>query len=200
MNLEINVMNDTHEAILDHEIDGITELDNKLPRWWVWLFNLCIVFSFVYMIVFHVLRIAPLPARQYEKEIANASAAAAPTPAPGAPDTAAVAVAAQTEEPSKDEATLAKGKEIFKANCAVCHGQNAGGLIGPNMCDDSWIHGPKFSDSLHIIREGVPAKGMITWKAILKPEDIQAVGSYLYTLRGSNPPNPKAPEGVKADS
>ena len=188
-----------NSPILDHEIDGIREMDNKLPRWWVWLFYLTTIFAVIYMVYFHVLNLGPLQAERFEQEMAaarGAVAVAAALPAGGEPGAAAVAPA--VEEPSTDPAVLAQGKVIFTANCLVCHGQNAEGLIGPNMCDDFWIHGPTYADNLHIIREGVLAKGMISWKAVLKPADIQAVGSYLFSLRGSNPPNPKAPEGVKA--
>ena len=188
-----------NSPILDHEIDGIREMDNKLPRWWVWLFYLTTIFAVIYMVYFHVLDLGPLQAEKFEREMAaarGAVAVAAALPAGGEPGAAAVAPA--VEEPSTDPAVLAQGKVIFTANCLVCHGQNAEGLIGPNMCDEFWIHGPTYADNLRIIREGVLAKGMISWKAVLKPADIQAVGSYMYSLRGSNPPNPKAPEGVKA--
>lgn len=192
-------MSNANGPLMDHEVDGIHELDNKLPRWWVWLFILTSVFAAVYLVYYHVARVAPLQAQQYANEVAAAKAATAPAVTPGPEGAAAAPAVAAVEEPLTDEATLAKGKQIFTVNCVVCHGQKGEGLIGPNLCDDSWIHGPKFADNLHIIREGVPAKGMITWKNILKPEDILAVGSYIYTLRGSNPPNPKAPEGVKAE-
>ena len=189
-----------NNSILDHEIDGIRELDNKLPRWWVWLFYLTTIFAVIYMVYFHVLDVGPSQTRKYEQEMAAArgeTEIAAVVP-PGGTAVAAAPVAA--DEPSQDPAVLARGKDVFKINCALCHGQNAEGLIGPNLCDDSWIHGATFADNLHTIREGVLAKGMISWKAVLKPADIQAVGSYIYSLRGSNPPNPKAPEGVKAGS
>jgi cytochrome c oxidase cbb3-type subunit 3 len=192
-------MNEQRDPILDHEIDGIKELDNKLPRWWVWLFNLTTIFAVIYMAYYHGLKTGSMQEQKYQNEIAAAEAAKAPA-AVVATDAAAAPATPAVEEPSKDEAVLAKGKQLFTVNCAVCHGQNGEGLIGPNFCDDSFIHGPAFADSLHIIREGVLAKGMISWKAVLKPDDILAVGSYIYSLRGSNPPNPKAPEGVKAGS
>ena len=78
--------------------------------------------------------------------------------------------------------------------CAPCHRADAGGLVGPNLCDDYWIHGSNFVDNLQTIWNGVPAKGMVTWKGTLKPETIYSVGSYIYTLRGSHPKNPKPPE------
>jgi cytochrome c oxidase cbb3-type subunit 3 len=191
-------MNEQPEQMHDHNYDGISELDNKLPRWWVWLFNLTTVFAVIYLAYYHLLKVGPGQEEAHRREVAAAQAALAPAVVATTGETAVVAAA--VEEPSTDDAVLATGKQIFTVNCAVCHGQNGEGLIGPNFCDDSFIHGPTFADSLHIIREGVLAKGMISWKAVLKPADIQAVGSYIYSLRGSNPPNPKAPEGVKADS
>lgn len=175
-----------------HEVDGITELDNRLPRWWVWLFNIMIVFAAVYLVYFHVMRLGDLQAAQYDREMARAR---------GAATAASAVVAAQPAEtgPSTDAQTLARGGALFAANCAVCHAPDGGGLIGPNLTDEYFIHGATFADAVHTITEGVLAKGMIAWKNQLRPADIQAVASYIFTLRGTTPANPKAPEGVKAD-
>jgi cytochrome c oxidase cbb3-type subunit 3 len=173
-----------------HEVDGINELDNHLPRWWVWLFNITIIFSVFYVLYFDVLKIGPSQAEQYEREMARAR---------GVTAAALAAAPPQLDAPSTDAAVLARGRELYMANCAVCHAADGGGLIGPNITDDYYIHGPTFADSVHIIREGVPAKGMIPWKTTLRPDDIHAVASYIYTLRGTTPANAKAPEGVKAE-
>lgn len=178
-------------TMMDHEVDGIRELDNKLPRWWVWLFHLTTLFAVVYMLYYHVFDIGDLQAAQYERSVA---AARGPAQEPAA----AAAAVPDADEPSTEQTVLARGRSVFTANCVVCHGQNGEGLIGPNLCDDFWIHGPTYADSLHTIREGVPAKGMISWKTMLKPADITAVASYIYTLRGTTPPNAKAPEGQPA--
>jgi cytochrome c oxidase cbb3-type subunit 3 len=175
-------MNDGKEnkdpLLLDHEYDGIQELDNKLPRWWVWLFNLSILFAFAYMGYYHVLGKGKIMEAQYRDEM-----------------TVGEAVKAMASlAPSKDPAVLAQGKETFSKLCAPCHRADGGGLVGPNLCDDYWIHGSNFVDNLTTIWNGVPAKGMVTWKGTLKPEAIYSVGSYIYTLRGSNPKNPKPPE------
>ena len=90
---------------------------------------------------------------------------------------------------------LARGKKTFRTLCAPCHRADGGGLVGPNLTDNYWIHGSSYADSVKIIWDGVPAKGMITWKTVLKPEDIQAVASYIYTLRGAKLLKPgKLPE------
>jgi len=184
------MMNDPeNQKLMEHSIDGITELDNNLPAWWVWLFILCVVWALGYMIYFHAMG-GPGQIQQYENELAAAKAALPAAPEP----TEATAV---ISEPSSEEAILAQGKDLFMKNCLVCHAPDGGGLIGPNMCDDYWIHGSAFSDTVHIINEGVPAKGMISWKPILKPDEIYAVASYIYTLRGTTPAAPKAPEGEK---
>ena len=99
-------------------------------------------------------------------------------------------------QPKSDAATLAEGKDTFMKLCAPCHRPDAGGLVGPNLTDDYWIHGSNFVDNLKTIWNGVPSKGMVTWKGVLKPGTIHAVGSYIYTLRGTKPVNPKPPENT----
>ena len=188
--------NDNNAPMADHNYDGISELDNNLPQWWVWLFILCCVWAAGYMVYFHMLG-GPTQLEEYNAEIAAATPAPPAAPEPGA-EPAAEPAAVAASEPSTDAAVLAQGKELFLKNCMVCHTADGGGLIGPNMCDDYFIHGPLFSDSIRIINEGVLAKGMISWKGVLKPEEIHAVASYIYTLRGTTPAAPKAPEGVQA--
>lgn len=173
--------------LLDHEYDGIQELDNKLPRWWVWLFNLSIAFAVVYMVYYHVLGKGKLMAAQYLEEMAVGAQLKAQAMA-GFEKTMA------SLEPSKDPLVLAQGHETFVKLCAPCHRADAGGLVGPNLCDDYWLHGSNFVDNLQTIWNGVPAKGMVTWKGTLNPNTIYAVGSYIYTLRGTHPKNPKPPE------
>jgi cytochrome c oxidase cbb3-type subunit III len=175
--------------LLDHEYDGIRELDNKLPRWWVWLFNLTILFAVGYLLYFHVLGKGQLMAAQYQEEIRVGTILKAKAMTAFERDMASL-------QPSQDALVLADGKETFLKLCAPCHRADAGGLVGPNLCDDYWIHGSNFVDNLQTIWNGVPAKGMVTWKGTLKPSTIYAVGSYIYTLRGSNPKNPKPPENT----
>lgn len=173
--------------LLDHEYDGIRELNNKLPRWWVWLFNLSILFAVVYMLYYHVFHAGKLMAAQYREEMLAGE------------QIKAVAIgeferSMATLQPSKDPAVISDGKETFAKLCAPCHRADGGGLVGPNLCDDYWIHGSNFVDNLQTIWNGVPSKGMVTWKGTLKPATIYAAASYIYTLRGSNPKNPKPPE------
>lgn len=181
-------MNDSKDPLLiDHEIDGIQELDNQLPRWWVWLFYLTIIFSAIYMVYYHVMKDGDIQAAEYRREMEKGE------------KIKAVALARfeqniGTMQPGADQAVLAKGQQTFKTLCAPCHREDGGGLVGPNLTDDYWIHGNTFGDSLKVIWNGVPEKGMVSWKGVLQPEDIRAVASYIYTLRGTQPPNPKPPE------
>ncbi len=178
---------DQDPLLLDHEYDGIQELDNNLPRWWVWLFYLCTLFAVLYMGYYHVLGKGDLQVAAYTKEMTLGDA---------------IKDAAQQKfestlgslEPSKDLVVLAKGGQVFTTYCAPCHRNDGGGLVGPNLCDDYWIHGDKFGDNLKIVITGVPEKGMLTWKGVLTPSDIHAVASYIFTLRGTHPPNPKIRE------
>lgn len=175
--------------LLDHEVDGIRELDNNLPRWWVWLFNLCVIFSVIYMVYYHVMKSGDLQAAEYAKETAIGEKI----------KTAALARFEQTlgdMQPLTDAAVLEQGKQTFKTLCAPCHREDGGGLVGPNLCDDYWIHGPKFADNLKVIWNGVPEKGMVSWKGVLQPKDIHHVASYIHTLRGTKPPNPKPAENT----
>ncbi|MFO1487679.1 MAG: cbb3-type cytochrome c oxidase N-terminal domain-containing protein [Verrucomicrobiota bacterium] len=175
--------------LLDHEYDGIHELDNNLPRWWVWLFNFSIGFGVVYLIYFHVLRAGDLSAAEYQKEMKlgnELKVAAMGKFEAGIP----------TLQPSKDAAALEAGKKTFMMMCAPCHRPDGGGLVGPNLCDDYWIHGSNYADNVTIIWNGVPAKGMVTWKNSLKPQQIEEVASFIYTLRGTKPANPKPPENT----
>lgn len=173
--------------LLEHEADGIKELDNLLPRWWVWLFYLTTAFAVVYMVYYHVLGKGELQAAAYENEMRIGDQIK--TKAMGAFEANMGSL-----QPETDEFELAKGKTVYTMNCAPCHREDGGGLVGPNMCDDYWIHGSEFSDNLRIIWNGVPEKGMVSWKGVLKPDEIKSVASYMYTFRGTNPENPKPPE------
>ncbi|MGH7972109.1 MAG: cbb3-type cytochrome c oxidase N-terminal domain-containing protein, partial [Limisphaerales bacterium] len=163
-------------GLLDHEYDGIRELDNKLPRWWVWLFNLSIIFAVCYMVFYHVLGRGKLMAAQYadEMRVGNEIKSKATKEFEGRMGSL---------QPSTDPVVIAEGKETFAKLCAPCHRPDAGGLVGPNLCDDYWIHGSNFVDNLRTIWNGVPSKGMVTWKTTLKPSTVYAAASYIYTLR-----------------
>ncbi len=180
--------------LMNHEADGIRELDNRLPRWWVWLFYLTTVFAVVYLGYYHVYgRLRPgkvkLSADEYLEEMAVGALLKS---------NAMASFEAQipTIEPSKDPVVVAQGKQLFLNYCSPCHRADGGGLVGPNLTDDYWIHGSNFTDNVRTIWNGVPEKGMITWKNSLKPKQVHEVASYIYTLRGTHPANPKPPENL----
>jgi cytochrome c oxidase cbb3-type subunit 3 len=181
--------NDPKEPLLlDHNYDGIQELDNKLPRWWVWLFYITIIYSAIYLVYYHVTRTGDLQAAEYANEMKIGEQIK--NGAMGKFESTIV-----TLQPSTDAGVLESGHQTYTKLCAICHRMDGGGLVGPNLTDNYWIHGSNYVDTVKIIWDGVPAKGMITWKTVLKPEEIQSVTSYIYTLRGAKLLSPgKLPE------
>ncbi len=184
------------EADIDmgHDYDGIRELDNKLPPWWLGMFYLSIVFSVVYMFAFHLSDIGPSSKQEYETEMEVAKAEVNAYVATQADKVNETNVTALT-----DPQELALGASIFAANCVSCHGKLGEGGIGPNMTDNYWIHGGGVQNVFKIIKNGVPEKGMISWSDQLRSSDMQRVASYILTLQGTNPPNAKAPQGTVYD-
>ena len=179
--------NDPKDPLMtDHEYDGIRELDNKLPRWWVWLFVITTFYAVGYMLFYHVAHAGNLQAAEYAAEMKQAEEVKAQA-------ISAFEVGIPTLTPSADETILASGHQIYGTYCAACHRADGGGLVGPNLTDDYWIHGSKFSDNVTVIWNGVPAKGMVTWKNVLKPNEVYAVASYIYTLRGAKLATPGKP-------
>lgn len=178
------------EIILDHNYDGIKELDNNLPPWWLYGFYATIIFGLVYMIRYHILN-ADDQFVEYEIEYAEAQRAIEEYK-----KNAKDLVDVNTVELLTDASDLNAGKKIFEVNCVVCHMADGGGGIGPNLTDEYWILGGGIKNVFNTISEGGRSgKGMIAWKASLKPAEMAQVASYLLQFQGSTPANPKAPEG-----
>lgn len=173
--------------MMDHEYDGIQEYDNPMPRWWVLLFVLTILFVPVYYLAPGDIGAGEKMAGMYDKELAAYKVAH-----PETPKISAEALEAVIHKPE----VITAGKAVFAANCVACHRADGGGLIGPNLTDDSWIHGGTPAQIHTTITEGVVAKGMPPWGKMLRPEQVTDVTAYVVSLHGTNPPNPKAPEGV----
>lgn len=178
------------DVLLDHDYDGIKELDNALPPWWKWGFYFTVVVAVIYMFRFHVIKTGPSPLEEYDHEMKTA--------------------AAKMEEFRKnskevfDEKTvtladakgIAEGKKIFSGTCFPCHGGNGeGNAVGPNLTDEYWLHGGSLGDVFKTINNGVPDKGMQAWGKTFSPTDIKNISSFILSLQGSKPVNAKAPQG-----
>ncbi len=176
--------------LLDHEYDGIQELDNPLPKWWKQLFYLTIIFSAGYFI-YYTFGSGPSIQHEFKTEASKIESLQPKSESP-APQKAAKAPAADTTSPE----AIAAGKAIFVAKCAACHLADGGGLIGPNLTDKFWINGDGSSEAItKVIHDGVPAKGMLAWGALLSETDIQNLVAFIHSIQGSSPATPKAPEG-----
>lgn len=176
--------------LLDHNYDGIKELDNKLPPWWLYLFYGCIVFAGIYLMKYEILG-GDDQETEFRKEMAQAKADVAKymLTAPDQMDESKVTLLTEA-------ADLAKGKAIFTTNCVACHRADGGGQIGPNLTDDHWLFGGSIKNVFHTVTNGGrDGKGMVAWKSTLKPTEIQQVASYVLSLQGTNPKDPKAPDG-----
>ena len=276
------------DVLMDHDYDGIRELDNDLPPWWLWLFYITIIWSAIYLVHYHVIGTGDSSSVEYMKEmdpnweestakagfsieyrsplyqssedltplsrvqiaIAQEKEAARLLAEKKAMGEASVSLSdisfdeiiiaamnaasaedleklksafpdiyeayqtggsaeSATAEPEKidepeievltDAASLASGESIYITNCATCHGKLGEGGIGPNLTDEYYLHGPTMNDIIRIMNNGVTAKGMISWRGILKPQQMHEVASYIYQLRGTNPPNAKEPQGEKVE-
>lgn len=178
------------DIVIDHEYDGIRELDNPVPIWFNGLFYATVVFGVVYLAIYHVFGWGLTQEQEYDREMARAEAARVEYLSQ-----VANLIDENTVEVDLSPNTVSAGQAIYLANCAVCHGQSGEGGIGPNMTDNYWIHGGEINDIFRIVKYGVLDKGMIPWEQMLTPAQIAEVSNYLISLRGTNPPNPKDPEG-----
>lgn len=178
------------EIVLDHNYDGIRELDNVLPPWWVYLFYATIIFAVVYLVRFHIIGDYD-QALEYEQEVAAAQIAIEEYK-----KNAKDLVDVNTVELLTDATDLNAGEKIFQTNCVACHMADGGGGIGPNLTDEYWILGGGIKNVFNTISEGGrDGKGMVAWKQTLKPAEMAQVASYVLSLGGTTPANPKAPEG-----
>ena len=179
------------DVMLEHDYDGIKELDNVLPPWWVYLFYGCVIFAVVYLVRFHVIG-DYTQKEEYEKEVALAEEAYQKYLLT-APDMVNV----DNVELLTDAASIAEGKKIYEANnCFSCHGQSLEGGIGPNLVDAHWINGGGVKNIFKLVSEGSTTNPvMAPWKDVIKPSDIQKLSSYIVSLGGTNPANAKEAEG-----
>ncbi len=181
---------DEQSILLDHDYDGIKELDNNLPPWWKYGFYLTIVVAVVYLFHYHVNGSGDLQIAEYNKEIEKGKLEVEEFM-----KTSANKVDETTVKVSKDAKQLALGKEAFIASCAACHGRLGEGGVGPNLTDEYWVHGGSIQDIFKTIKYGWAEKGMKSWKDELSPMQISQISSFVMSLKGTNPPNAKPPLG-----
>jgi len=195
-----NIMNeDELPKHQQHDFDGIVELDNDLPRWWLGIFWVTILFALFYVPYYHFINPEKLPRAKHAAEVAALDAKRAEAKADRAERIEESAGGDTLAERYAAGGWQADGKQTFDTYCMPCHATDGGGGIGPNFTDDYYIHGGKIEDFIRIINEGVPEKGMVSWKALLKPEQIEHVAFYIRSMRGTTPAQPKEPQGRKVD-
>ena len=169
-----------------HEYDGIEEYDNKLPTWWLYTLYGAIVFAAGYWFTYHVFQGADLPMQAYRKEIAAAAER----------DGKAVTLTpAELVALANDPGVVKDGEKLFTSTCVPCHGPKGGGTIGPNLTDSYWIHGGAPDKVYATIHDGVLAKGMPAWGAQLGNPQVQSLTAFVLTLRDTNVPGGKPPQG-----
>lgn len=178
------------EIMMDHDYDGIRELDNNLPPWWKYGFYLTIFVGVVYMIHYHGAKTGALQATEYKNEMKEAELAIVEHMKNSANNVDETSVKLLTAQ-----ADLSSGKDLFVSTCAACHGKLGEGGVGPNLTDDYWIHGGSVKDIFKTVKYGWPDKGMKSWKEDLSPMQIAQVTSFIKMLRGTNPPNGKDKQG-----
>jgi len=161
---------ESEDVLLDHDYDGIKELDNDLPLWWLYGFYCCIAFALFYLFDYHIINNSPLQAQEYVIEIQQTN------------DEIKLNVKQVEIVQLVDEQSISNGAQIYANNCIACHLVDGGGSVGPNLTDDYWIHGGDFDAVVKVINDGVLDKGMVAWKTVLNPTQVNEVASYLFTL------------------
>jgi cytochrome c oxidase cbb3-type subunit 3 len=184
-------MSDDRDLLLDHNYDGIQELDHPLPRWWLGIFYITIVFG-VFYASYYMLGSGPSEETELHADLKVIKANMPVAATAGGDEVFALIL--------KDPEKLKLGAAVFAGKCVPCHGEKGQGVIGPNLTDDYWIHGTgKAREIAAVIAAGVPEKGMPSWGPMLTQEELNNVAAYVRSLRGTNPKNAKEPQGEKYD-
>ena len=190
--LSLRPLAEEKDILIEHSYDGIQELDNPIPAWFMYLFYTTIVIAICYILIYPVFNIGANQYQEYNAEMVQADIARKLYLSK-----AANQVDENTVKLVHDAATLAAGQTVFKTNCVPCHGEHAQGVVGPNLTDDYWLHGGKINDLFKTVKYGVLTKGMPTWEKVLSPKQISDVVNYVKSLHGTNPAGAKAPQGIK---
>jgi cytochrome c oxidase cbb3-type subunit 3 len=178
------------EVLLDHNYDGIQELDNSLPPWWKYGFYLTIIVGVIYIYRFHISHEGQSQQEEYVSEMEKGEADKAAYLAKSANN-----VDENTVTYLTGSAELAAGKELFQKTCVACHLADGGGSVGPNLTDDYWLHLGGIKDIFKSIKYGWQDKGMKSWKDDFSPKEIQELASFVKSLKGTKSATPKAPQG-----
>jgi len=190
--LGLRPISEEKDMMLEHDFDGITELDNPTPVWFNAMFYGSILFGAIYLLNYHVFEWSPLQDEEYaiEMKAAEASKGAFLAKAGNLIDENSVKV-------DGDAGVLAAGKAVYMQNCVACHAPDGGGTVGPNLTDEFWIHGGTVNNIFKTIKYGVPEKGMIAWEKTLTAKQTSDVSNFILSLKGTKPANPKEPQGDK---
>lgn len=184
------------ELALDHSYDGIVELDNPTPPWFMYLFYITIIFGGIYLFYYHL---APNNSLSQDEEYTT-EVAIAEKEKEAYMKKFANAINADNVKVLTAKADLDEGASIYATNCVACHGDKGQGGVGPNLTDKFWIHGGSIKSLFTTITNGVPEKGMIAWNKTLNPMQIQKVSSFIVSLQGTNPPGAKEPQGTEENT
>lgn len=193
--MQLKPMEEEKNLVMDHKFDGIAELNNPTPAWFMVLFYGTIIFAICYLLTYHVFGFGKLQDEEYVAEIEQAADAKAAFLAN--PVNSASAVNENNIKQSKDAAVLKSGGALFATRCPPCHGDHGQGIVGPNLTDEFWLHGGKIKDVFKTIKYGVPDKGMISWEKSMSAQQISDIANYVLSLQGTKPAGAKAPQGTK---
>jgi len=186
--------NEKDQLIKGHDYDGIQELNNPLPGWWLMTFYITIVFAVVYYSYYTFFGGPTLDEELAQKmSVIQSEQQMTEEEAPVKSNEDYVALLNNPE-------ALEKGKTEYMLKCMACHGDKGQGLIGPNFTDEYWIHGNgTVAAILEVANNGVADKGMPPWKGVISEDTLEAVAVYIYSLYGTNPEGAKPPQGEKVE-
>lgn len=193
--MQLKPMEEEKNLVMEHKFDGIAELNNPTPAWFMILFYGTIIFAIGYLLTYDVLGFGKSQEEEYIAEIEQAAESKVAFLAN--PANVKNAVNENNMEQSKDEAIIKNGASLFANRCTPCHGEHGEGIVGPNLTDEYWLHGGKAKDVFKTIKYGVPEKGMIAWEKSLSAQQISDLTNYVLSLQGTKPAGAKAPQGNK---